>query len=151
MSLRPLDVPELYEGDVVRVRKVNWPEWVSVTGPVYYPRGLPDRQPYVGGCPIRTMAVCGTLAEFELIEKALRPMYVNHPRTEPMPGDVVRDADDDASTRVWIYGPHGGADARPWMGSLNGYVEFISIDSDRFPKRALLLVDGETGMAVTAA
>jgi hypothetical protein len=74
--------------------------------------------------------------------RAPRPLYVNHDRTEPVPGDVVRDADSD-DTRVWLF--DGDApERRPWYPSNDTHM----CARDDLPTRLRLLVDGETGQVV---
>lgn len=118
-------------GDVVILRNSNWPEGCTITGRVY----LDNREePHVGGSPIRTMAVCGTLAEFSIVSRAPRPLYVNHPRNRPVPGDVANPGDGTKSVAFHtIYG---------WM--------WPNRTTARLADNGLrLLVDGETGEVVS--
>jgi hypothetical protein len=73
-------------------------------------------------------------------------LYVNHPRTEPVPGDVVRDADDENSKRTW----RNDNDGRfCWWGMGGGEATFNS--RAELPDHLRLLVDGQTGEVVTGA
>ena len=79
-----------------------------------------------------------------IISRAPRSLYVNHSRTEPVAGDVVRDADSDDPT-VWIHADPAGATQWARGGSYEGDWWF---DRSELPERLRLLVDGETGQVV---
>lgn len=138
------ELADLREGDAVELRDSRW-GGVTISGPVRLTgMGLcvgpllivgPDgREPYDPDGPIeRSLTV---------VSRAPRPLYVNHDRAEPYPGDVVRDADCDYpdDQRTWMYD-----DTRlPWfcgfMGENYGRINL--------PDRLRLLVDGATGQVV---
>lgn len=139
MTITPDQVKDLQPGDVVRIRNYNWPEGTSITGPAYRdPERNALKQVYVGGHPIGTMAFCGTLAEFEIISRAPRPLYVNHRRTWAMKGDVARAAERDDPHLTWGY------DGDRWCS-----IDTHARTAFGFrPGPLRLLVDGETGQAV---
>jgi hypothetical protein len=80
-----------------------------------------------------------------VVSRAPRPLYVNHDRAEPVPGDVVRDADDDSSTRVWACHAEPVKYLLPWI-LLAGLSH--EVETDELPVRLRLLVDGTTGRCV---
>lgn len=65
-------------------------------------------------------------------------MYVNHTRRVSLIGDIARDADGDLAN-WWFYGDDGR-----WVTRLGYRMERAIL-----PARLRLLVDGETGQAVT--
>lgn len=77
-----------------------------------------------------------------VVSRAPRPLYVNHDRTEPVPGDVVRE-EGSPLAHTWHY--LGGDDApeRWWR---------FDDTSIPFDKNAslILLVDGTTGRGVAS-
>lgn len=131
-------VQDLREGDVVTIRNVNWPEGATVTGPLYSQDYSNDL--FIAGHPIKTQAACGTPAEFILIARTPRPVYVNHPRTESAPRDVVRDADDEGNRNTWFRTHDHG-----WRSM---WTPINRLGRDQLPDRLRLLVDGETGQVV---
>jgi hypothetical protein len=145
MTITREQVADLQPGDVVELRDDRWPE-VVIRGPVRItengdsyavgelgisPAFLPEfRQPY--NAATRTLTV---------VSRAPRPLYVNHPRTEPAGGDVARDADGDLPGRVWVYAGIAGT----WR-----WAEHPSEAAGQLKDvRLRLLVDGETGQVVT--
>lgn len=141
MTISPAQVKDLQPGDVVRIRSYNWPEGTSITGPAYRDPGRGTlKRLEVGGHPIETMAACGTLAEFEIVSRAPRPLYVNHQRAWAMKGDVARSAECDNPYLVWGY------DGTRWY-----LIDTRTLAQPDFnPGPLRLLVDGETGQAVTS-
>jgi hypothetical protein len=136
MSITRGQVADLQRGDVVELRWPNHPD-VVVSGPLR-PRG--------GGQWVGPVPVIGPSGEMHdgidltVVSRAPRPLYVNHPRTEPVPGDVVRDADGNAGV-TWVL---ADTDRRPWISpALETWVK-----QEELPARLRLLVDGETGMTV---
>ena len=76
----------------------------------------------------------------EKFDEPTKPaLYVNHDRTEPVPGDVVRDADN-PEWNGWLY---LRSDNGRWLDSSRG--EWFE---KAMPTRLRLLVDGETGQVV---
>jgi len=96
MTITREQVADLQPGDVVEVVHEDWPTGTVVRGPLWLMDGetlqvarivvrhWDGRHPY------------DTALTLTVVSRAPRPLYVNHPRTEPVPGDVVRDADGDA-------------------------------------------------------
>jgi hypothetical protein len=115
------DVADLREGDVVRLK---W-ELAGVPGVTFTATG-PLAQCYgvlaVGGYGVRTStgAPARPSASLTVVSRAPRPLYVNSDRTEPVPGDVVRDADDDSNPRTWVAG-HDAGRLSEWRSNADGY------------------------------
>jgi hypothetical protein len=135
---------EVKEGDVVRFRRRSWPKGSANTGPVYVSRNGGELT--VGGWYVHPK-LSATYAEFEIVERAPlpgKPVYVNSKRTEPVPGDIVRDADRDDRRQVWMFFPAGTSSTVNW----------VKLGTDRrlpiymLPPRLRLVVDGKTGKAV---
>lgn len=70
-------------------------------------------------------------------------LYVNHPRTEPVAGDVVRDEDGDLWTLV-DRSAYGELRAWHWSTTASKWLH----NSPERVAGAVLLVDGETGQVV---
>lgn len=94
-------------------------------------------------------------AELTVVSRAPRPLYANHPRTEPVPGDVVRvictDAPDDCYTNVYL--PRDADEHRPWVELSPPHSRYERADAeprDLAGWEMHLLVDGETGQTVPA-
>lgn len=131
-------VVDLQPGDVVRFRFDTWPQDTFVQGSLegsetgallvagHFVRYDKDR-PHVNGD-----------ATLIILARKSRPIYVNHPRTEPAAGDVVRNADDDDDTSVWLFG-YTYENDEMWMDAHR------ILYRDKLPQRLRLLVDGETG------
>ena len=147
-------VADLHPGDVVRI-SLDDGHGFAVEGPLRWSEqrvqggdALVLDHPHIAGTywvrnsngtpydeKFRTLTV---------VSRAPRPLYVNHPRTEPVAGDVVRDADTD-DHRVWMFvDPADNSTA--WV-SPSETDSWWQRRSD-LPARLRLLVDGETGMAV---
>lgn len=151
-------VDGLRVGDLVCYRNVNWPVGHEVTGAVYmrpYVSGT-GVEPCVAGHSLMAMATCGTLAEFEVVGDAAEPFYVNDPRVEPKPGDIVRDADSDLAC-IWVNDDPGCcADGHAWRHSImqRDLTSKCEVHRGRWfpraelPPRLRLLVDGATGQVV---
>lgn len=140
MTITREQVADLREGDVVELAGGNL-RGATVRGPVFREHNGwllvgPDqvvRDP--DGAPSsdsrRTLTV---------VSRAPRPLYVNHPRTEPVPGDVVRDAEVLAPAGVWL---------RPWDNGAWIYADGGTRHlNSELPTCLRLLVDGETGQVV---
>ena len=151
--IRREDVADLRPGDVVEARSERWPG-VVVSGPL----GDDDGHLLLGPvgclrCPDGEVAGMAAGVSLTIVSRAPR-LYVNHPRTEPVPGDVVRieDADhpDDSYTNVHL--PRHEGDAIPWLslthdpGSRYSDEESLPTHLDGYTVR--LLVDGSTGEVV---
>ena len=132
--ITPEQVADLQPGDVVEIRWDAHPG-VIVSGPLR-PRGGGQ---WVG--PVPVIGPSGEMHEsitLTVISRAPRPIYVNHPRTEPADGDIVLDCDGDA----WRFERDG------WWCA---YSEACP-DDEGFPiesyRPLTLLRDGETGQVV---
>jgi hypothetical protein len=138
-------VADLRPGDVV---EISWGETEfsdvtrSIRGPLrrnsqgyLYVGALTVASPNgdVWGDDIRTLTV---------VSRAPRPLYVNHDRAEPVPGDVVRDADTEITKHTWVKNVDGFSNE--WL-AVPGHVY---VPRKQLPDRLRLLVDGETGMPV---
>lgn len=148
MTITRERIADLCPGDVVELRDDRWPEGTVTRGPL--------RKTDHGLCVAALMVVdslgdlfdAGGHRSLTVVSRVPRPLYVNHSRTEPVPGDVVRDADR-PTTNVWVY--HGLPDEdAPWDPPLPWAVPGSGLRRDRaaLPARLRLLVDGETGEAV---
>jgi hypothetical protein len=137
-------VADLQPGDVVEYRRDDWPEGALVRGPVE--QAGPREPMYVlkgifgiaewDGSPFE-----GRSSSLTVISRAPRPLYINHPRTEPVQGDVVRD-EGGAGLALFIC-THD--DEETWW--LNAGADWIA-PAEMQDKRLRLLVDGETGQVV---
>lgn len=129
-------VADLRPGDVVEVRHGDFPTVVT-SGPLRS-RGesldLGDiyciRRPD-GSCPLMQRYT------LTVVSRAPRPLYVNHPRTEPVPGDVAREEDPENPT-TWLMDSF-----RTWQSTDSTHEQDLGFE---WPLR--LLVDGETGQVV---
>jgi len=133
-------VADLQPGDTVNVRRRDWP--AATTGELWL-----DQHGNLmhGGCTVRDSdGNPGTyLLEFSVIARAPRPLYANHPRTEPVAGDVVRDEDGDLWTLV-DRSAYGELRAWHWSTAAGKWVH----NSPQAIAGGTLLVDGETGTVV---
>jgi hypothetical protein len=134
----------LQPGDVVELR---FPSGTTIRGPLVEEvtnrlgiadagwditsRGLTGPQPYWVG-----------RADLLVVSRAPRALYVNHDRTKPVPGDVVRDADSDSDPRTWVRNAEGFSNE--WMTTRAHFY----VPRENLPDRLRLLVDGETGQVV---
>lgn len=128
-------------GDIVEAWRASWTVGQKVVGPVV----AQGNALVVGDFIVGWLdgAELDTDKTVTVVSRAPRPLYVNHPRTEPVAGDIARDEDGDLWTLVdkSAYGQlrawHWSTEARKWMHNN--------------PERvagATLLVDGETGEVV---
>jgi hypothetical protein len=136
-------VADLQPGDVVEVASEEWPAGTVVRGPLWMQDG-------------ETLQVARTVVRhwdghepfdtgltLTVVSRAPRPLYVDSDKTEPDPGDVVRDADDGRSLSAWLYG-RSELGIMAWRGTVTGVWHLRDI----LPARLRLLVDGETGQVV---
>lgn len=141
------DVRDLRAGDVVELRFASGS---TIRGPLesFGPRapglwivdtGLTVRAPHGGP------GLFPDAATLTVISRAPRPLYVNHSRTTPVPGDVVRDADDDGNRQTW---QHDGNPDSWWQPGPYGSPQRKRLLREALPHRLRLLVDGETGQVV---
>jgi hypothetical protein len=143
MSITREQVADLERGDVVELRDDRWPEGTVVRGALYLDGGtLHVASEYIrhyDGKP----AFVGKHQTLTVVSRAPRPLYVNHPRTEPVPGDYVHDEDADGIRLVLRVA--GDRYPDKWVDQYG-----IERTYEHLPARLRLLVDGETGTAVTA-
>ena len=136
-------VADLREGDVVELQDDRWPGAV-LRGPLREsaPGVLRVANKLVRDYEGRPSRFADT-QQLTVVSRAPRPLYVNHPRTEPVAGDVVRDADDDTDTMTWNYAGGSGESVQGWYDR-----DGQGAASHHLPERLRLLVDGETGQVV---
>lgn len=134
-------VGALQPGDVVRCTSPRYPGLFS-EGPLRESGG----RLMLGGSVIRCDDGSPSYPDWTLtvVSRAARPLYVNHPRTEPVPGDVVRDADSSNDRHTWVKNVDGFT--HEWL-AVPGHVY---VPREQLPDRLRLLVDGETGQVVTS-
>jgi hypothetical protein len=140
-------VEDLHPGDVVEIVRGDHPQ-VSVRGPL---SSGPAGELWLGDLNVaiasggyddrRTHWAKHPASRLTVIARIPRPIYVNYNRTAPVPGDVVRDADDPDNPKVWMSALDAEGD-QCWVD-----VERIA-PREKMPARLRLLVDGETGLQV---
>jgi hypothetical protein len=141
-------VQDLQPGDVVELRLDDWEAGQAIRGPLalsdVYPDVLEVRIPGGDG---RYWVRSENGRPFDpenrsltVISRAPRPLYVNHDRTEPVEGDIVRDCDGDA----WRF-----EQGKWWCASVDSCEDD---DPDAYPidhyRPLTLLWDGTTGQVV---
>lgn len=136
-------VADLQPGDVVELRDERWPDVVT-RGSVHESLGylwlgdvvVKDKDPSRQFAP--------HTATLTVVSRAPRPLYVNHPRTEPVPGDIVIPVDHDPDDVVtWSWCPLRTGVYR-WRSTLDdSWLDRTDLDVD-----LRLLVDGKTGQTV---
>jgi hypothetical protein len=147
--ITPEQVADLQPGDVVEYHRSDWPEGVVIRGPLH---PALNGAPWIGlgDCAVRfdsgNINGYSTHEETTLtvVSRAPRPLYVNHPRTEPVPGDVmvpVSHSADDLATWSWCPLRSGAYRWRDTQSDAWLAAEDI-VDDLR------LLVDGSTGEVV---
>jgi len=138
-------VADLREGDIVEMSWACEGGQITIRGPLWGGRG--EQLSVAGywvresdGAPVQALGPRGSRT-LTVISRAPQPLYVNHDRSEPVPGDVVRDADsDDANT--WVRNRKGFS--YEWLNNrTHDYVP-----REKLPDRLRLLVDGTTGEVV---
>lgn len=143
MTITREQVADLRVGDVVELHESRW-GGVTIAGPVREVSNslcvgplvigyLDTEEPFEPYDP-DTGRVERTLT---VISRAPRPLYVNHDRTEPVPGDVVRDADRD----LWLLDGF-----KTWQGTTST-CGLEHQETGLIPPLTLL-VDGTTGEVV---
>lgn len=148
MSITREHVADLQPGDVVELRHRLFPE-ITLRGPVSasgareYDLALPpvwirERS----GDPAEDTSMW---AELTVVSRAPRPLYVNHPRTKPAPGDVVRSADDDDDVVYVCASPRSEC---AWLLPVGDRDALLYMSRSVLPTRLRLLVDGDTGQVV---
>lgn len=143
-------VKDLRPGDVVELFRNYWPDGSVVRGPLYSENGYL----YVANVAIvddSERMPLGASYFLTVVSRAPR-LYVNHPRTEPVQGDVVRFEDtrcpENSYTNVY---DNCGDRHHPWL-ALSGerwrHDQAMPRESLRHHYSLRLLVDGETGQVV---
>lgn len=152
MTITREQAADLRPGDVVEYRRADWPVGTYLRGPLY------DAAPWglaVGGEPIRydSGGVSGygekVGTTLTVISRAPRPLYVNHDRTEPVPGDVARNPE--GHVRVCQPVVSLGGQLRWWgfnLGEWGDPDKWTYCTRSIFSGDLTLLVDGETGQVV---
>jgi hypothetical protein len=139
-------VADLQPGDVVEVAHRDW-SGQKMSGPL-------KSTGEVTGEYVEALRLCGYPIRdnrgepingpwtLTVVSRAPRPLYVNHDRAEPVPGDYARDEDADG-IRL-ILRTRGERFPDKWIDQ-----DGIERTYDHIPGRRLrLLVDGETGRAL---
>ncbi len=148
-------VADLQPGDIVEYAGHPELKGAKVIGPLHLRNG--DGTLYVADYVVRdTGGEPGRYAREQLtltvVSRAPRPMYVNHPRTKPVPGDVVRLTDCVGDSYTNVYLPRNEQDDEPWLsihhdpGARYSDEDALVGHLDGWQTR--LLVDGETGQVV---
>lgn len=140
-------VADLRPGDVVEVSGYPVLKGATVRGPIVASEGRGKRL-VVGPVVVRHSDGSPPLqysddSEFILtvVSRAPRPLYVNHARSEPVPGDVVTE-DTPGGRGLWFFVQFIENSTR-WVATSGRTVNRVDL-----PDRLRLLVDGETGQVV---
>lgn len=141
MTVTDEQVADLKAGDVIELSEPDgeYPD-VVVRGPLHEINGFLC----LGDNVVRHAngsAFWGALRNLTFISRATPPappFYVNHTRTEPVDGDLARDAFDPSSTEVFF------REDDDWYGKSGEY-----FTRSELPEQLRLLVDGDTGFTVT--
>jgi hypothetical protein len=121
---------DAYAGDVVRIHHVAWPKDAYCEGPIFK-----DESHYrIGGQILESWA--GFIDRLEVISRAPRPLYNNHPRSRPRPGDVVIE-----DGTAWLHDTWG-----KWHSCHSDWTHDNFIRNNR--GKLTLVIDGETGEVV---
>lgn len=140
MTITREQVADLQPGDVVEITEIVDGDVYTHRGPVRAEPGHRDFLTFAGYTIHNAQGRPGLWIDtLTVVSRAPRPLYVNHPRTEPVPGDVVRDADS-GDPRTWHYLTWPGG---PWYDLRGNGKKRVDL-----PTRLRLLVDGETGRCV---
>jgi hypothetical protein len=147
VTITRADVADLRPGDVVEITS-------TYNGSVYTHRGPVVQDGRGVGLLFETYWVrtrSGDAPQWidslTVVSRAPRPLYVNHDRAEPVPGDVVRDADDDSDTRTWMCFDRAAVNG--WVGRRGSNSAWCTaMPRADLPDRLRLLADGETGQVV---
>jgi hypothetical protein len=149
MTITQEQVADLHPGDVVELRLDEWPPGQAIRGPLVLSKTYPGvLEIQIPGHASRYWVRTENRGPFNpgnrtltVVSRAPKPLYVNHTRTEPVPGDVVRAAEGDGSETYHYVRIDFGA---PWGATTGGK----RYPREHIPARLRLLVDGETGMTV---
>lgn len=148
-------VAGLRAGDVVELTYDEWPDGTVVRGPL---QGSPESRALTvaafvvrhggGGAP-------GEGFNLTVISRAPRPLYDNHPRQTPVPGDIVRvESGHPDDWYLDLFQPRDGDDGLSWVSLHAADFGYRYSTDEALPLTreydAVLLVDGETGRAVAS-
>lgn len=139
-----LDALDLRAGDKVSYREDSWPVDTELTGKL-----VEDEHGclLIGGTTLVPGPAVDDAPDFPwpvtvvVREKAPRPYYTNHARTEPVDSDVMRDAVY-AGRRIFI------RSGDKWWVSARGLL--VDVAPGDLPAQKMLLVNGDTGLVVAA-
>ncbi len=136
-------VEDLRLGDVVELRSSLWAAESRARGPVYR-----DRDAGLVCCnvvlyPLHGWKPFAEGSSLTLVARAVE--YVNHDRAHMAAGDVARNADDNADTRVWYCAEPADTALQWFFASAD---EWTWSGHEEMPARLRLLVDGDSGQAV---
>jgi pimeloyl-ACP methyl ester carboxylesterase len=129
MGITREHVADLHEGDVVELIDSEWPG-VTIRGPVVNNAG---RYWSVGSF---AFTIPSDRLSLTVVKRVPRPFYINHPRSHPLPGDVVRMTDKTGRQRI-VFLTAGG-----WLD------EFHREHDLRRADHPVLLVNGENDEVV---
>jgi hypothetical protein len=138
VTITRAQVADLRKGDIVELQRASYPD-VVMRGPV---RVDSDGRASIGGLLLRYSDGAPGYSDCTLtvVSRAPRPLYVNHPRTEPVEEDIVRDCDGDGWSfkggEWWCASPDSADDDDPAALPISSY------------RPLTLLWDGETGQVV---
>lgn len=164
MTITPEQVADLQPGDVVEFRLDEWPEHYAIRSMLR----INQRGALVASIPGNSAASYRirdahgrpfdqTLRTLTILSRTPRPLYVNHPRTEPVPGDVVRVEFDTGCDDDWCMNAYAPVDddsgLPPWLSIAKvdagcRYTADMVIPTPGSRGQMRLLVDGETGQVV---
>lgn len=153
MTITREQVADLREGDVVELRRDDWPDTIT-RGPLRTSDGSLEIADMIVRWADGSLPTWVGRGHLTVISRAPRPLYVNHPRTQPVPGDVVRDADSEARAQIWVCGEEPPGDrfeypeARSWLRWNAGNGRWTYFPQSDLPASLRLLVNGETGQVV---
>jgi hypothetical protein len=136
MTITRGQLADLQPGDVVRCTNPAYPG-LFTEGPLADDGGVLRLGATVFRCDDGSVGYAVKGWDLTVVSRAPRPLYVNHPRTRVVPGDVIRDEDG----VVWLRDSYG-----KWQSAESeADEESMWWTSGPLPT---LLVDGETGQVV---
>jgi hypothetical protein len=141
MTITRGQLADLQPGDVVRCTDPAYPG-LFTEGPLADDGGVLRLGATAFRCDDGSVGYAVKGWDLTVVSRAPRRLYVNHPRTKPVPGDVARDAGSEDHGRVWVYGSDTRKQFWRWSEYPSEYAGPLST------VRLRLLVDGETGQVV---